>query len=181
MSQENVIPFQSAVDDIRAIILQGRNTAYQAVNAAQVLMNWNIGKRIVQQEQNGAGRAEYGKQLLIGLSGELTREFGTGFSERQLRYYRQFYLYFPDSEIWNACVPNLSWTHFRYLLRVPDENARYWYLREAAAQGWSARTLDRNISTQYYNRLLMAPRKEPVIAEMKNKTNDFQQNKYELI
>lgn len=137
MSQDKVIPFQSVVEDIRAIIQQGRDTAYQAVNAAQVLMNWNIGKRIVQQEQNGADRAEYGKQMIDALSEQLTKEYGDGFSKRNLQYYRKIYMFFPDLEIVNACVHNLSWTHFRCLLRVSDENARYWYLREASTQGWS--------------------------------------------
>jgi predicted nuclease of restriction endonuclease-like (RecB) superfamily len=88
---------------------------------------------------------------------------------------------FPDPEIWNACVPNLSWTHFRSLLRVSDEAARIWYLREAAAESWSARTLDRNISTQFYHRLLTAPEKETVIAEMKDKTASFPKSQFELI
>lgn len=181
MNKGKVIPFQSVVDDIREIIQQGRNTAYQAVSAAQVLMNWNIGKRIVQQEQNGADRAEYGKQLMDVLSGQLMEEFGESFSKRNLQYYRKFFLLFPNPEIVNTRVHNLSWSHFRCLLRVQDESARLWYLNEAADENWSVRTLDRNISTQYYDRLLMSPQKESVITEMKNKTNAFQQNKYELI
>ncbi len=181
MSQEQLITYQSALDDIRQMIINGRNTAYQAVSTAQVMTYWNIGKRIVEQEQHGADRAEYGSQLLAQLAGELTAEFGAGFSERQLRYFRQFYMCFPDPEIWNACVPNLSWTHFRSLLRVSDEAARIWYLREAAAESWSARTLDRNISTQFYHRLLQAPEKETVIAEMKDKTASFPKSQFELI
>ncbi|MBR0514949.1 MAG: DUF1016 family protein [Clostridia bacterium] len=181
MNKGKVIPFQSVVDDIREIIQQGRNTAYQAVSAAQVLMNWNIGKRIVQQEQNGADRAEYGKQLMDVLSGQLMEEFGESFSKRNLQYYRKFFLLFPNPEIVNTRVHNLSWSHFRCLLRVSDESARLWYLNEAVDENWSVRTLDRNISTQYYDRLLMSPQKESVITEMKNKTNAFQQNKYELI
>ena len=173
--------YQNAIEDIRAIIRKGQSTAYQAVNTAQVLTNWNIGKRIVEQEQHGADRAEYGRQLLIELSDNLTREFGTGYSERHLRYCRQFYLYFPEPTIWNACVPNLSWTHFRHLLRVADEDARLWYLLEASKENWSARALDRNISTQYYYRLLQSPKKEAVIAEMRQKTADVQQTQFELI
>lgn len=173
--------YQSAIDDIQAIVRRGRDAAYQAVNAAQVMTNWNVGRRIVEQEQHGQNRAEYGKQLLVALSDQLTREFGSGYTERHLRYCRQFYLFFPDSEIWNACVPNLSWTHFRSLLRVPDENARIWYMREASEESWSARTLDRNISTQYYDRLLRSPQKEAVIDEMKRKTATCQKNRFELI
>lgn len=86
--------------------------------------------------------------------------------KRNLQYYRKCYQYFPDDEIVNACVHNLSWTHFRSLLRVSDDSARTWYLFEASKEGWSARALDRNISTQYYFRLLQAPKKEVVIAEI---------------
>ena len=180
-TDHELISFQTAVKDIEDIIRQGRTTAYQAISTTQILMNWNIGKRIVEEEQHGKDRAEYGKQLLSNLSAQLVKSFGLGYSERNLRNFRQFYLYFPDPEIWNACVPNLNWTHFRSLLRVSDEDARLWYLREASNEGWSSRTLDRNISTQYYNRLLQAPDKEAVIQEMKNKTAVTQQNQFELI
>ncbi len=101
------------------------------------------------------------------LAEELTKEFGKNFSRRNLFYYRKFYEYFPDREIVNACVHNLTWTHYRALLRVSDENARLWYLKEASEQNWASRTLDRNIATQYYYRLLQSPKKEKVIAEMK--------------
>ena len=153
MGQETTV-WQSAIDDIRQIIRQGMETAYQAVNASQVMTYWLVGKRIVEQEHHGQDRAEYGKQLFI---------------------------LFPDKSIWNACVPNLSWTHFRILLRVTDEDARLWYLREASAEGWSVRTLDRNIGTQYYYRLLQAPKKDAVIAEMKEKTAGLRQNQFEMI
>ena len=115
------------------------------------------------------------------VSDELTKEFGSGFSDRNLRNFRKFYLLFPDEKIWNACVPNLNWTHFRSLLRVDNEDARIWYMKEAASEGWSSRTLDRNISTQYYFRLLQSPKKEAVITEMQEKTKDLEKNKYELI
>ena len=180
MGQEMTV-YQSAIDDIRQIIRQGMETAYQAVNASQVMTYWLVGKRIVEQEQHGQDRAEYGKQLLNALSIELTKDFGKGYSARQLRYCRQFYILFPDRSIWNACVPNLSWTHFRILLRVTDEDARLWYLREASTEGWSVRTLDRNIGTQYYYRLLQAPKKDVVIAEMKEKTAGLRQNQFEMI
>ena len=88
---------------------------------------------------------------------------------------------FPDKEIWNTCVPNLTWTHFRALLRVDDEDARIWYMREAYESGWSTRTLDRNISTQYYYRLLQSPKKDAVITDMKEKTSGLQNKQYELI
>ena len=173
--------YQSAIDDIREIIRNGRTAAYQAVSATQILTNWNVGKRIIEEEQHGKSRAEYGKQLIAVLSNQLTIDFGEICSLRNLQYYRKFYLCFPDFEIVNACVHNLNWTHFRSLLRVPDEGARLWYLREASSEGWSSRTLDRNISTQYYHRLLQAPDKEAVIKDMKSKAAAIQKNQYELV
>lgn len=173
--------YHAVADEIKQMILAGKNSAYQAVNSTMLLTYWSIGKRIVEQEQAGANRAEYGKSLIAMLARELIDEFGSGFSERNLRSYRQFYQLFPMKEIWNARVPNLNWTHFRCLLRVADENARLWYLNEAASEGWSSRTLDRNIATQYYYRLLQSPKKDAVIAEMKSKTAQPQKNQFELI
>ena len=142
---------------------------------------WNIGKRIVEQELSGGERAEYGSNLISVLAEELTKEFGKNYSKRNLHYYIKFYQCFPDEQIVNACVHNLNWTHIRSLLRVSDENARYWYLKEAVDENWSARTLDRNISTQYYYRLLQTPQKAAVIEEMKQKTEQFQKSQFELI
>lgn len=173
--------YQSVISDIKDIIVAGRNSAYKAVSVAMIKTYWNIGKRIVEQEQAGESRAEYGKRMISVLADELTKEFGLGFSSRNLQYYRKFYVLFSDEEIVNACVHNLSWTHFRSLLRVPDENARVWYLNEAVNGNWSSRTLDRNISTQYYYRLLQAPAKDAVIAEMKNRTAVTQKQGYELV
>lgn len=180
MTMESNINYRNVISDVKQIILNGRNTVYRATSKAMVLTYWNIGKRIVEDEQHGQYRAEYGKQLIQVLAEELTREFGKGFSKRNLDYYRKFYLFFPDIEIVNACVHNLNWTHFRVLLRVADEDARMWYLNEAVSDSWSSRTLDRNISTQYYYRLLQSPKKDAVIAEMKAKTHNLQ-NPNELI
>lgn len=176
--ENNLMVYQSVITDIKNIINAGQQEAYGAASKAMVLTYWNVGKRIVEQEQAGKEHAEYGKKLLVALSDELTKEYGNGYSERNLRYFRKFYQYFPDKEIWNACVPNLNWTQFRSLLRVSDENARIWYMNEAAKEGWSSRTLDRNISTQYYNRLLQSPQKENVIAEMKQKTVGYQKKQF---
>ena len=172
---------QQFLEEIKELIDNGQKTAVAAVDRAAVMTYWSVGKRIVEQEQDGNARAEYGTYLLKMLSENLTAEYGKNYSARNLRYFRQFYRYFPDCEIWNACVPNLSWTHFRALLRVDDENARIWYLKEASDEGWNTRTLDRNIATQYYFRLLQAPKKETVIAEMKEKTAVFQKSGYELV
>ena len=182
MEKENhIVAYQSMITDIRKIIASGQEYAYHAASKAMVLTYWQVGRRIIDQEQEGKERAEYGKALMEVLSEELTREFGKSYSKRNLQYYRKFYLAFPDKEIVNACVHNLNWTHFRSLLRVSDENARIWYMNEAANEGWSARTLDRNIGTQYYYRLLQSPKKEKVIAEMQQKTAKYQKNNFELI
>ena len=145
-----------------------------------MLTYWNIGKRIIEVEQDGKQRADYGKQLIKVLSDVLTKEFGKGFSERNLADFRKFYHFFPDEQILQTRLQNLTWSHFRNLLRVPDENARLWYMNESAKEGWSSRTLDRNIATQYYYRLLQSPKKEAVIAEMQEKTHDLQ-NPHELL
>lgn len=169
------------IGEIKQLISESQKSAYSSIASIMVQMYWNIGKRIVEQEQKGKERADYGTHLLEILSFELTKEFGTGYSERNLRNFRKFYQYFPEKTIWNACVPNLNWTHFRSLLRVTDENARLWYLKESASQNWSTRTLDRNIGTQYYYRLLQSPKQDAVIKDMQKNTKELQSNKFELL
>ena len=137
--------------DLREIIARGRAVAYAAVNAAMIDTYWKIGRRIVEEEQHGSKRAEYGTGLLKEVSLALTEEFGNGFGVRNLAYYKTFYQYFPNPAILHTRVQNLSWSHIRAILRVPEETARLWYLDEASRESWSVRTLDRNISSQYYN------------------------------
>lgn len=169
------------IDDVRTIIDKGLRNAYENVSKAMVLTYWRVGKRIVDEEQHGDKRAAYGKRILETLAEELSKEYATGFSARDLRNYRQLYLCFNDLEIWHARVPNLTWTHYRSLLRVEDENARYWYMREASREMWSSRTLDRNIGSQYYYRLIQSPKKEVVVEEMKQLTTPLQADKLEFI
>lgn len=166
----NLDKINDFVSEVRKIIADGRRDAYSAVSQAMIWTYWNVGKRIVEQEQKGKTRADYGSMLLKLLSQELTSEFGSGFSARNLRNFRQFYLCFPTlTEIWHTRVPNLAWSHFRELLRVDNPEARNWYLNEAANENWSVRTLERNISTQYYFRLLSSQNKKSVTDEMKKK------------
>lgn len=169
------------ISDVVGIVRKGRDSAYSAVNASMLDTYWHIGRRIVLEEQRGEQRAEYGVQLLKTLSKALTGEFGKGFSERNLRNFRLFYLTFNDMKIWHTRVPNLTWSHFRTLLSVADAKARDWYLAEASSENWSVRTLDRNIGSQYYYRLLQSQHKEPVIREMQQKTADYQKDKHEFI
>lgn len=172
---------KSCIDDIKTIIREGLTNAYNAVGRQMLDVYWHIGRRIVEEEQNGNARADYGSRLLSILSEEISKEFGSNYSAKNLRYYRKFYLSFNDIEIWNARVPNLKWTHFRSLLRVDDEDARRWYMLEASKENWSSRTLDRNIGSQYYYRLLQSPQKEAVEAEMKASTAEYQKDSSEFI
>lgn len=181
MKEELVKSESLLIEDAKQIIESGRAAAYQSVNAAMISTYWKLGQRIVEEEQKGEKRAQYGTRLIKILSDELTASYGKGFGSRALRQYRQFYLTFPDLEKWNARVPFLTWTHLRSLIRVTDAKAREWYLQETVNEGWSSRTLDRNISSQYYERLLMSQHKEPVEAEMKKLTAPYQHDKYEFI
>ena len=200
------------VNDLRSIVSKARSKAFAAVNYSLVERNWRIGQRIVEQEQNGASRAEYGKHVIEVASAALTKEFGKGFSETNIRTFRKFFLIFNNLEIQQTLsaesnLPKqqtlsdelsshfqkgqtppaqselrlLPWSHYERLIRVEDKKAREWYAKEAFEQGWSFRTLNRNINTLYYERLLMSTKKEPVVDEMQDKTKAYQQDKLEYI
>ena len=166
------------INEIKKILKNARQKAYTAVNSAMVEAYWKIGRRIVEEEQNGKERAEYGKEILQNLSKELTEEFGKGYSYRTLREIRQFYLMFSDFEKWRTVSAKLTWSHFQKVLRVSDEKARIFYLTEAAENMWSVRTLDRNISTLYYNRIVASIDKKIVENEMKEKTKKLQAKEF---
>ena len=165
-NQDNQVLPQQLVDDVKLIVEKGLREAYRSVNTVSILTYWNVGKRIVEEEQHGESRATYGKHLIDLLSHELSILYPKGYSPRNLRDYRQFYLCFKDLEIWHSRVPNLTWTHYRTLLSVTSDDARYWYAREASSQSWSVRTLARNVGSQYYYRLLQSHNKDVVINEM---------------
>ena len=170
---------KSINNEIKQIVAEARQKAYSAINSAMVEAYWQMGKRIVEEEQQGKERADYGKQLLKELSAELTKEFGKGFSTGSLYYYRQFYNTFP--EIFATPWRILSWSHYKRLIQVSNPEARAWYLKEAQEQMWSYRTLDRNIGSQYYERLLLSHDKGKVETEMKSLTLPYQQDKLEFI
>lgn len=200
------------VNDLRSIVSKARSKAFAAVNYSLVERNWRIGQRIVEQEQNGASRAEYGKHVIEIASAALTEEFGKGFSETNIMNFKKFYLKFKEltipqtvseefkkqkqqtlsdelsSHFQKGQTPPaqfelrlLPWSHYERLIRVEDKKAREWYAKEAFEQGWSFRTLNRNINTLYYERLLMSKKKQPVVNEMQDKTKAFQQDKLEYI
>ena len=150
--------YNSLVSDIRNIIEEGRRRAFASAGQIAILTYWNIGRRIVEEEQSGNIRAEYGKMLIPDLAEKLTSEYGSGYGKRNLAYYRKFYLTFNDIEILHTRVQNLNWSHIRRLLSVNNPEAREWYLKTAAEDMWSVKTLDRNISTQYYERRLATQR-----------------------
>jgi len=138
---------------VRVLLLTAKTHVRQTVNTAMVQTYWHIGRLIVEDEQGGAHRAVYGKQVLADLSRRLTAEFGKGFAPDNLRNFRQFFLCFAWSEICDTVCRELSWSHLRLLMRVENTTARTWYANEAATQGWSVRALDRQISTLFYERL----------------------------
>lgn len=162
---------QALLSSIRELLNTGRKQVAQAVNATMVQTYWQIGRLIVEDEQQGEARAEYGKAVLKNLSTSLTAEFGKGFDTSNLRNMRLFYLAFPNCD---ALRHNLSWTHYRTLIRVDNEQARHWYMQEAVEQAWSARALERQIGTLYYERLLATQAKKqdlkPILAEAEQKT-----------
>ncbi|MBR4886969.1 MAG: DUF1016 family protein [Muribaculaceae bacterium] len=168
--------------DAQNIVEQTRNYAYQAVNIAMIQRNWLLGKRIADEELQGENRAEYGKEVINRLANHLTNLYGKGFSKSNLYQFVQFYKYFP--EIFHSLGGKsftLSWTHYRTLLRVTDKKAREWYLQESEDEMWSVRTLDRNIASQYYYRLLQSQNKQEVKDEMKDITTPLQQDNLEFI
>lgn len=156
----------SLYESVREVLLEARTKTYQAINNNIVNAYWLIGKLIVEDEQEGKEKVEYGKGTLKELSERLVEEFGAGFGVRNLQQMRKFYLLFPKT---NALRSQLTWTHYRSLLRVDNAEAREWYINEAIKEQWSSRQLDRQISSLYYERLLMSQNKEPVIAEAKEK------------
>ena len=193
------------VNDLRTIVSAARDASYRMANLMQVAQNWLIGRRIVEQEQQGKIRAEYGKHVVELASQVLTKEFGRGFSETQIKSFRKFYLTFSDLQIQQtmpaefksrlrqirqtmpaessdngiAMPVQLSWSHYERLIRVADPDARFWYMHEAATQQWDYRTLKRNIDSQYYYRLAQTPKsqRQEVIDEMCRLTADYENEK----
>ena len=155
---------------IKNLIVDARSRVRIAVNFTMVDLYWSIGQQIVEEEQAGKSRAEYGKALLRGLSISLVDEFGNSFDERELRRMRQFYLCFP---IRDAVRPELSWTHYKILIRTQSEKARLWYMTEAVNQNWSTRALERQIEVLYFERLLSSKFDDDIKSEGLSKVNEL--------
>lgn len=159
------------LQDIRQVLIAARHTIVQTVNSAMVYAYWQVGRLIVECEQKGESRAEYGTQRLEQLSRSLQADFGKGFDVTNLRNMRRFYITFP---IQDSVRPELSWTHYRKLMHLENPKVRNWYITECIANNWSIRALERQISTLYYERLLSSPNKIPVINEATEKTKPLQ-------
>lgn len=204
------------ISDLKSIVYTAKSKAYQAADLYNVAGNWLVGRRIVEQEQKGQTRAQYGKHIIEIASKALTEEFGKGYSPTQIRDFRKFYLKFnhlpiqrtlsdefnqvpatgvsqiPDdiqqtasaeSALLRILPVNLSWSHYERLMRIDDEDEMDWYMREAANEGWSVRTLNRNIGSQYYYRLLQTPEQQrgEVIEEMHRLTADYQKDRHQFM
>ena len=205
----HIIYFKSnnLLQDAQHIIEDAQNFAYKAINIAMLQRNWLLGKRIAEEEFQGKDRAKYGAEIIKKLSGELTQIYGNGFTKTNLYTFTEFYKAFSnifhtvcgksENENFHTACGNsstaildtsgvksfslLTWSHYRTLLQVKDTEARDWYMQEASEQMWSVRTLQRNISSQYYFRLLKSHNKSLVKNEMQQITNSFQQDKLEFI
>ncbi|WP_290454893.1 PDDEXK nuclease domain-containing protein [uncultured Duncaniella sp.] len=196
------------ISDIKAIVYTAKQKAYQAADIYQVVSNWLVGRRIVEQEQHGQERAQYGKHIVELASEALTAEFGKGYSVVNIKSFRKFYLTFnnlligqtPSAQSENGLTikgqsvsaelelakmlpSNLSWSHYERLMRIKNEDERDWYMREAAGESWSVRTLNRNIGSQYYHRLLQTPesKRGEVIDEMQRLTADYQKDRHKFL
>lgn len=200
------------VEELKQIVQVNLKRVYSAINYGQVYTNWCIGKRIIEQEQKGEVRAEYGKRIVAIASEALTAEFGAGYSLTNIKNFKRFYIEFQgytigqtvsdqsgasliktDAEVnlpekgqtvsdqFNGSLELLPWSHYERLIRVPEKAARDWYMHEAAREMWSFRTLNRNINTQYYERMLLSQMSAEVRAEMQQNTACYQRNKFEMI
>lgn len=200
MQTASLQSYKSLYSDVCTIIEDARQCAYRAVNVYLTLRNWQLGERIARENLEGSARAEYGKRVITILADDLTNKYGKGFDFSSLYQYVRFYRMFPEildavspksnhsdaisqkSGILDAVSPKLlPWTHYRELIRVENAEARKWYEREAVREVWSSRTLHRNISSQYYFRLLQSSDKEKVADEMHRLTVSTQNDKWEYI
>jgi len=186
-------PRREFYEAVAEVLRSARAMAYREVNFTMVEAYWNVGRMIVEEEQKGKERAEYGAFLIKNLSQRLMTEFGRGFTESGLWYFRQFYLTYQNCDavrhkssdgnsrmpkqadaasfpILDALRRELRWTHYRLLMRVEKPEARKWYMNEAADENWSTRTLERQINSLYYERLQMSRDKKPIVKEMQEKT-----------
>lgn len=170
--------------DAKNIIDSAKSYAIKSVNWTLVQRNWLLGERIALEELKGENRAEYGKKVIKKLSKQLTEIYGSGFTKTNLYNFYNFYKTYADifhTVCGKSLIMYLDWSHFRILLQEENKDARDWYAQESVNESWSVRTLQRNISSQYYYRMLKSPKKDLVRAEMKQLTADYQTQKEEFV
>ena len=180
---DNFVKTDDILKDMCGIIESSQKAAYRAVNTTLIQRNWLLGYRIASEELQGEDRAKYGAEIIKKLAKELSAEYGKGYTKSNLYSFYSFYKTYP--EIFQTpsgkSVGLLSWSHYAVLLQVKDKAARDWYEKEATEQTWSVRTLQRNISSQYYYRMLKTQKRELVESEMKELTASYQNDKLEFI
>ena len=170
--------------DAKEIIDSAKSYVIKSVNWTLVQRNWLLGERIALEELKGENRAEYGKKVIKNLSKQLTEIYGSGFTKTNLYNFYNFYKTYADifhTVCGKSLIMYLDWSHFRILLQEENKDARDWYAQESVNESWSVRTLQRNISSQYYYRMLKSPKKDLVRAEMKQLTADYQTQKEEFV
>lgn len=180
---DNFVKTDNLLKDMCGIIESAQETAYKAVNTALIQRNWLIGYRIAEEELQGDERSEYGVKIIKGLSKELTKLYGKGYDRSNLYHCLRFYKTFPGivDTLCRQSGSVLSWSHYRVLLQVEDKKAREWYEKEALEQTWGVRTLQRNVSSQYYYRMLKTQKQDLVEREMEELTAKYQNDKLEFI
>lgn len=170
--------------DAKNIIDSAKSYVIKSVNWTLVQRNWLLGERIALEELKGENRAEYGKKVIKNLSKQLTEIYGSGFTKTNLYNFYNFYKTYADifhTVCGKSLIMYLDWSHFRILLQEENKDARDWYAQESVNESWSVRTLQRNISSQYYYRMLKSSKKDLVRAEMKQLTADYQTQKEEFV
>lgn len=200
MKKELALEYNRLYSDACTIIEEARTQAYKAVNVALTLRNWKLGERIAKEELDGAKRAEYGKYVVATLAKDLSAKYGKGLDRKSLYNYLSFFRFYPKivdavsrqsgkvdavgrqfGKVAAMRPQLLPWTHYRELIRVDNPDARAWYEQEALQEGWSTRTLHRNIASQYYFRLLKSQHQENVREEMHQLTTAYEQDKLVFI
>lgn len=166
---------QQLYEDVRLILQRAREETYNNANKIMTYAYWNVGRRIVEQEQYGKTKTKYGSYLIKNLSEQLSDEFGTGFSVANLRNCRQFYLVFPKDSYGFSMAGKISWSHLRSIMRISDEEERNFYLKEALTEKWSVRVLERNIKSGYYKRMLSTQ-----LPDKENKALEFVKDPFVL-
>lgn len=164
MSTKRFLKKYDCYAQIKTILEEARNNTYKQINFIMVQTYWNIAKIIVKEEQQGKKKANYGQRLLENLSKKLTKDFGKGFDSSNLSNMRKLYLTFP---ILDTLCQELSWSHYRLLMRVENNQARQFYATEIIKSNWSVRVLERQINSFYFERLLSSKNKTSVKKETK--------------